>query len=111
MQVIQGSEFIPTKLRPLGYGLEKYMICYNGCNINGFKFHTQQYENYKNIMNNGVCIKGSWWEDKMESDYYGILEEVIKMSYIGDNSIILFNCQWFNIYRQWYEGRSTTRAY
>ena len=32
----------------------------------------------------------------MESDYYGILEEVIKMTYIGGNSIILFKYQWFD---------------
>ena len=44
-------------------------------------------------MNSGVCIKGSWWEDKTESDYYEILEEVIKMSYIGGNNAILFKSQ------------------
>ena len=32
----------------------------------------------------------------MESDYYIILEEVIKMIYIGGNSVILFKCQWFD---------------
>ena len=47
-------------------------------------------------MNSDMCIKGSWWKDKMESDYYGILEKVIKLSYIGGNSIILFKCQWFD---------------
>ena len=59
--------------------------------------HTQQYKNYKSTMYSGVCIKGSWWEDKVESDYYEVLKEVIKMSYIEGNSIILFKCQWFNI--------------
>ena len=44
-------------------------------------------------MNSGVCIKGRWWEDKVESDYYGTLKKVSKMSYIGDNSIILFKSQ------------------
>ena len=48
-------------------------------------------------MNSGVCIKDSWWEDKVESDYYGILKEVIKMSYIKGNSVFLFKCQWFDI--------------
>ena len=33
----------------------------------------------------------------MESDYYRILDEVIKMSYIGGNSVILFKYQWFNV--------------
>ena len=46
-------------------------------------------------MNSGVCVKGNQWEET-ESDYYGIFEEVIKMTYIGDNNVILFKCQQFN---------------
>ena len=42
-------------------------------------------------MNDGVCVKDSWWEET-ESDYYEILKEVIKMTYIGGNSVILFKC-------------------
>ena len=42
-----------------------------------------------------VCVKGSWWEE-METEYYEILEEVIKMTYIRGNSVILFKCQWFD---------------
>ena len=47
-------------------------------------------------MNSGLYIKDSWWKDKTKSDYYEIFEEVIKMSYIGGNSVILFKCQWFD---------------
>ena len=47
-------------------------------------------------MNSYVCIKGSWWKNMVESDYYRILEEVIKMSYIRGNGIILFKCKWFD---------------
>ena len=43
-------------------------------------------------MNSGLYIKDSWWKDKTKSDYYEIFEEVIKMSYIGGNSVILFKC-------------------
>ena len=92
MQAAQGDDFISEKIRPLAYGLSKYVTCYNGCNINGFKFHTHEYEYYKITMNSGVCIKGSYWEGS-KSDYYRILEGVIKLSYIRGNSVILFKCQ------------------
>ena len=46
-------------------------------------------------MNSGVCIKGSWW-DEVESNYYEILEEVIKLTYLEDNSVILFKYWWFD---------------
>ena len=46
-------------------------------------------------MNSDVCVKGSWWEE-MKNNYYGIFKEVIKMTYIGGNSVILFKCQQFD---------------
>ena len=95
MQATQGGDFIFEKIRPLAYGPSKYVTCYNGCNINGFKFHTHKYGYHKIIMNSGVRIKDGCWEGS-ESDYYGILEGVIKLSYIGGNSIVLFKYQWFD---------------
>ena len=56
---MQGAESIPKKLRPLGYRPTKYVTCYNGHNINGFKFHIQQYGYHKSTTNSGVCIKDS----------------------------------------------------
>ena len=67
MQVMQGNDFISRKLRPLSYKLIKYVIRYNGYNVNDFKFHMQQYEKHKSIMNNDVCIKSSWLA-KVEND-------------------------------------------
>ena len=92
MQVMQTGESIFRKLRLLGYRPTKYVTCYNGCNVNGFKFHTQQYEYHKSTMNSGVYIKGSWWAEA-ESDYYKIFEAVIKLTYIGSNNVILFKCR------------------
>ena len=95
LQAVQGGDFISEKIRPLAYRPSKYVTCYNGCNVNGFKFYTYEYEYHKITMNSGVCIKDSCWEGS-ESDYYGILKGVIKLSYIGGNSVILFKCQWFD---------------
>ena len=46
-------------------------------------------------MNSGMYIKDSSWKEA-ESDYYEIFEEVIKLTYLGSNSIILFKCRWFD---------------
>ena len=46
-------------------------------------------------MNNGVYIKSNWWAE-VESDYYEILKEVIKLIYFGGNSVILFKYRWFD---------------
>ena len=95
MQAVHGGDFISEKIRPFAYGLSKYVTCYNDCNINSFKFHNHEYGYHKITMNSGVYIKGSQWKG-LESDYYGNFEDVIKLSYIGGNSVILFKCQWFD---------------
>ena len=59
MQVVQGGDFISVKIRPLDYEPSKYMTCYNGCNVNDFKFYIHEYGYHKMIMNSSVCIKGS----------------------------------------------------
>ena len=42
-----------------------------------------------------MYIKDSWWEEA-ESDYYEILEEAIKLTFLGGNSVILFKWRWFD---------------
>ena len=47
-------------------------------------------------MNNDVCVKGSAYNEN-EVDYYGILEEVIELQFLGqDNNVFLFKCHWFD---------------
>ena len=58
MQVVQGSDSIFRKLKSLSYRPIKYVTCYNGCNVNDFKFHMQQYKYHKSTMNIDVHIKG-----------------------------------------------------
>ena len=43
-----------------------------------------------------MYIKDNQWVET-KSDYYRILEEVIKLTYLRDNSIILFKYWWFDI--------------
>ena len=59
MQAVQGGDSISKKIRPLAYGPSKYMMYCNGCNVNGFKFHTHEYGYHKITMNSGVCIMDS----------------------------------------------------
>ena len=62
--------------------------------MNGFNFHTYEYGKTKATMNYGVCVKGT---DGRE--YYGVLQDVIELQYIGDirsYETILFKCDWFD---------------
>jgi len=46
-------------------------------------------------MNSGVCVLGSCYND-IEKDYYGMLEEIIELEYMGaQNKVVLFKCHWY----------------
>jgi hypothetical protein len=67
--------------------------------VNGFKFHTQSYGRFKKTMNNGVCVKGSCYDDN-ECDYYRMLEEVVRLKYLGSKcKVFMFKCHWYDTRR------------
>ena len=65
--------------------------------INGFKFHTKEYGKKKTTVNSGVCIKGGNNDDDI-TDYYGVLEEIIELTYsvVSKLKMFLFKCRWFD---------------
>lgn len=68
-------------------------------NVNGYKFHTETYGSNKSTMNSGVCIKGTNYAE-FESDYYGILTDIIELEYPNPTTkrtrVVLFKCDWFD---------------
>ena len=64
--------------------------------VNGYRFHTRAYgqNNMKN--NSGICVWGNNYNEN-ELDYYGIVEEVLELDYIGHrNHVVIFKCHWFD---------------
>ena len=43
---------------------------------------------FKKMMNSGVCVKGSCYDDN-ERDYYGMLKEIVRVKYL-ENKCKLF---------------------
>ncbi|KAL0650577.1 hypothetical protein Bca4012_093268 [Brassica carinata] len=57
----------------------------------GFTFHTYEYGRHRATSNYGICVKG-------ETDFYGILQEIIEVEFPGLLKIkcVLFKCEWFD---------------
>ncbi|PKU66111.1 hypothetical protein MA16_Dca026356 [Dendrobium catenatum] len=46
--------------------------------------------------NSGVCVRGNTHTGD-DSEYYGVLQEILEVEYPGHNSTVyLFNCEWFD---------------
>lgn len=67
---------------------------YSGCIVNGFRFNTRERDMTLNSFNHGVVTQGD--EGDSTKNYYGTIENVIKITYSGENYVMLFQCNWFN---------------
>jgi hypothetical protein len=76
--------------------LKEKLSATTGFFVNGYVFHTKEYEHGRKTYNNGVCVKGST-SSELEVDYYGRLEEVIELQYHSEqNRVFLFKCYWYD---------------
>ena len=67
-------------LSSLSLGPERKVKCSNGYFVNGYVFHTEEYEYGRKTYNNGVCVKGLTCSE-FEVDYHGKLKEVGELQY------------------------------
>jgi Domain of unknown function (DUF4216) len=86
-----------SNIRKIGLKPEKRVMCYKGCEVNGYRFYTKTHEEHRSRDNSGVCVRGEIINET-QHDYYGVLEEVIELTYDGvESKVLLFMCHWFDI--------------
>ncbi|KAL2893424.1 Orotate phosphoribosyltransferase [Bienertia sinuspersici] len=66
--------------------------------INGFMVCTMGSEWIKETQNSRVVVMGENGTSNL--DYYGVLQEVIKVLYVGGNHVVLFKCDWWDVHSQ-----------
>jgi hypothetical protein len=82
--------------RQVAQGCQYRMMSYKHYDINRYRFRTAAHERTRHnakTINSGVLTIG---EDGVE--YYGIIEEIIELSFCSTNSLklVLFKCSWFH---------------
>jgi len=77
--------------------------CFPRYKVNGFRLHTKARNEGKATYNCSVCVKGVGDGDEVSWDYYGILHEVIRVEFTGEQikKCVLFNCDWFDPNVHW----------
>ncbi|XP_041016141.1 uncharacterized protein LOC121258662 [Juglans microcarpa x Juglans regia] len=86
---------VSADLYALACGPDPWVASYAACIINGKRFHTKQLELRRRSQNSGVLVTGD--EDTNNLDFYGVLNDVVELHYMGARRVYLFSCDWFDV--------------
>jgi len=84
----------------MSYGFRATVSTYGCYDVNGYRFRSEKYERAKTGLttkNSGVCVN-SVGEGNELIEYYGVIEDIIKISWEGSMQLqlVLFDCRWFD---------------
>ena len=63
--------------------------------MNGKRFHTKDREQHRRTQNCGVFVTGEHQSNSVE--FYGVINDVVELHYMGWRRVYLFKCQWFDV--------------
>jgi len=94
------SSIVHKALCQMSYGFYTRVHCYGCYDVNGYRFRSEQYEKGRSGLttcNTGVCVS-SYDESGNVLDYYGVIEDIIKIVWEGSMplELVLFYCRWFD---------------
>ena len=78
----------------LAQGPSQQVFCHKGFIINGFKFHTKECDDHRKTQNSGIVVKG---DGANNQEYYGIILKIIELEYMGNNKVVMFKCDWWDV--------------
>ena len=89
----------------LSRGPNTLVTCFKGYIINGFRFHTKDYEAKRKTQSEVVVVAetssfaSARDMNPIEGDvpYCGVLTEVVELHYLCGNRVVLFKCDWWDV--------------
>ena len=94
----EGSCAEGDELLSLSRGPSDYATSFSGYITNGYRFHTHDRDKNLRTQNSGVFVVGNIGDGSNNIDYYGILNEIIILEYLGGNYVALFRCKWWDVH-------------
>lgn len=91
---VQKSTAVNDDFYSLSQGpLERYNS-YQKCVVNDVRFRCKNYDDTLRTQCSGVCAEGDHENDDVI--YYGVLVEILELSFLFERKIYLFRCKWYN---------------
>ncbi|KAG5600108.1 hypothetical protein H5410_031478 [Solanum commersonii] len=86
------------QVKEVALGPESQVLTMNKYCVNGFKFQTEEVSRNKKTNNSGVYIQGDVDGTGQTIEYYGVIQEIIEVRYLGwpKKKIVLFRYEWFD---------------
>ncbi|XP_073105181.1 uncharacterized protein [Elaeis guineensis] len=66
-------------------------------------------EDLLSLANSGVLVKGD--DTSADKEYYGVLEDIFELLYVGNKKVVLFKCHWWDVGRLGREYRVDNYGY
>lgn len=97
------------QLKSLSQGPLYGVKSYSGFTCSGVTYHSKDRSMRRSFENSGILCKAdtTCYSSRLDNnpisgeiDYYGVLREVIELSYMDDLRVFLFNCSWYNVLAQ-----------
>ena len=88
-----GRESMNKSLFNLTCGIDTCVFRYTSYLINGWRFNIKDHDMHLKSQNSGVLVKGDGNTGNL--DYFGVLIDIIGLSYSGGNNVVLFKCDWW----------------
>lgn len=101
------SGLVDKQLEILSIGPGRLVSFYKGYIVNGYRFHTTDRDSRRNTQNSGVFVNADTHsfagaKDKRpvtgSVEYYGVLNDIVELHYLGSNRVVLFKCDWWDVY-------------
>ncbi|XP_073108719.1 uncharacterized protein [Elaeis guineensis] len=84
-------------LLSLAVGPFKIVHRYGTYIVNRFRFHARDRVIRRKSQNSGVLVKAD--DTSADKEYYGVLEDIFELLYVGNKKVVLFKCHWWDVGR------------
>ncbi|OIT36080.1 hypothetical protein A4A49_58901, partial [Nicotiana attenuata] len=95
--VLSAQGRVNDELIRLAVGPAPLVYRYSTFVVNGFRFHTKELALRRKMQNSGVLVRGD--DSDSNKEYYGVLEDIYELSYVGNRKVYLFKCHWWDVAR------------